>query len=106
MCLCSETHDVITISDSSDEDEINVAAVVMQSCNNNSSSSSSSVCQHAERLTPTTGDLRPFKFFYFISQIYTSLYLRQQGKKKSFLLCLSFFFKFMHTFLVESSDYA
>jgi len=56
MCLCSETHDVITINDSSDEDEINDVAVVMQSCN---SSSSSSVCQHPQRVTPATGDLRP-----------------------------------------------
>ena len=53
MCLCSETHDVITINDSSDEDEINDVAVVMQSCN------SSSVCQHPQRVTPATGDLRP-----------------------------------------------
>ena len=83
MCLCSETHDVITISDSSDEDEINDVAIVMQS--------SSSVCQHPERVTPATGDLRPFRLFSFISQIYPSLYLRQQDKKKSFLLCLSFF---------------
>jgi len=73
MCLCSETHDVITISDSSDEDEINEAAVVMQS-RNNSSSSSSSVCQHAERVTPTTGDLRPFKFFLLFLK-FTHLYI-------------------------------